>query len=219
MKTIIDELSLFINEWAIDYLEASPENDVKSWGFAELVGRESRGKKGESTQPIPMTINGTSDRQRISLDDKYKFISWIRWVAPVQTFEDPDDGWGLKVKRRKRIPLRVVVAHKVELGEDVIYELARSLPGKLMLSGYEFVYIDQYSIDPDHENIYRIELGETVYEKHRFPWNVYVLNVDIICSDSKCEFIPADDDWVLATGTWNDAAYWKNDAIWRDVPV
>lgn len=219
MKIIIDEISLFINEWAVDYLEASPENDVKSWGFAELVRRESKGKDKTSTQPIPMTINGTSDRQRISLDDKYKFITWIRWVSPVQTFQDADDGWGLRPARRKRIPIRIVVAHKVELGEDVIYDLARSLPAALMLSGYEFVYLDQYQIDPDHENIYVTELGETVYEKHRFPWNLYVINLDVICSDSKCEFIPSDDAWILSTGTWNDAEYWKDDAIWQDTPV
>jgi hypothetical protein len=218
LKLIIDELSVFIHEWAVENTDASPENTVKSWGFAELVKREAKGKK-ESTQPIPMTINGTPDRVKISLDDRLNFISWIRWIAPVQTFEDPDDGWGLRIRRRKRIPLRVVVAHKVELGEDLIFDLARSLPGKLMLSGYEFVYIDQYSIDPDHETIYRTELGETVYEKHRFPWNLYVINVDIICSDSKCEFIPSDDAWVLSTGTWNDAEYWQDDAIWQDLPV
>jgi hypothetical protein len=218
LKSIIDELSLFIDEWAND-LVYSPDIIVKSWGFAELVRRESKGKDKVSTQPIPMTINGTSYRQRISLDDKYDFINWIRWVAPVNTFEDADDGWGLRVRRRKRIPIRIVVAHKVELGEDVIYDLARALPGKLMLTGYEFVYLDQYQIDPDHETIYTTELGETVYEKHRFPWNLYVINVDIICSDSKCEFIPSDDAWVLSTGVWNDAEYWKDDAIWQDEPV
>lgn len=191
MKKIIDEISDFINEWAIDYLDSSPDIEVKSWGFVELVRRESKGKDKTSTQPIPMTITGTSNRKQVSLQDKFKFISWIRWVSPVSSFDSPEDAWGLKVGRRKRLPIRIVIAHKVELGEDLIHELAAALPEALIIDGFDYVWLQQYSVDPDHETIYRTELGETVYESHRFPWNLYTINLDVDYIEGKfCPPVP-----------------------------
>lgn len=178
MKKIIDEISAFIHQWAIDNLEASPDSEVKTWGFVELVNRQSKGQR-TTTQPIPMTINGTGDRQQVSLDDRQKFISWIRWVSPTFSTDAPEDAWGLKPGRRKRMPLRIVIAHRVELGEDIVHELAEAIPESIFVDGFDYVWPQQFSIDPDHETIYRTELGETVYESHRFPWNLYVINLDV----------------------------------------
>lgn len=77
------------------------------------------------------------------------------------------------------MPLRIVIAHRVELGEDIVHELAEAIPESIFVDGFDYVWPQQFSIDPDHETIYRTELGETVYESHRFPWNLYVINLDV----------------------------------------
>lgn len=201
MKKIIDEISAFIDEWVNETLETSPDTVVKSWGFAELVNRQSKGNSKTTTQPIPMTINGTADRERISLDDKYQFISWIRLVSPTFSIDAPDDAWGLKPGRRKRMPLRIVIAHRVELGEDLVYDLGAAIPESIFVDGFDYVWPQQYTVDPDHETIYRTELGETVYELHRFPWNLYVINIDVdyiegkLCPpEPETEYVEYDDD-------------------------
>jgi hypothetical protein len=179
MEEIIQEIADYIEDWTVDYLASSPGANVKNWGFAELVNREAKGKK-ISSQPIPMTINGTGDRDQISLDDRYDFIEWIRWISPLQSVANDEDSWGLREGKRVRLPLRIVIAHKVTLGENLIFDLVAGLPENLVISGFDIVFLNSdYSIDPDHEAIYKEELGETVYELHRFDWNVYVINLNV----------------------------------------
>ena len=186
MTEIIDAIAEHIKNWTIDYLNDSPGDDIKNWGFVELVQRESKGAK-TSTQPIPMTINGTADREQVALDDRYRLIEWIRWDQPITTSLSEEDSWGLKIGKRQNLPLRVVIAHKVELGENLIVDLVNELPESIAINGFDFVFLTENStIDPDHETIYRTELGQTVYEAHRFPWNLYVINLNV-------EFIPCRD--------------------------
>lgn len=179
MIEIISAIKAWIQVWATDYIDRSPDNLVQSWGFSELVFRDATAKQKTSTQPIPMTINCSGDRQQISLDDKFKVISWIRWTSPEFNTKNEEDQWGLDDGRRKILPLRILVAHTVDLGENLIHELATDLPPLFYLTGFDFVFLEDWSIDPDHEGIYRTELGDTVYEKHRFPWNVYAINLNV----------------------------------------
>lgn len=178
MKRIIDAIAEHIENWSIANVDQSPLA-VKNWGFVELANRESKGDKSTSTQPIPMTINGTGDREQVSLDDKYDIIEWIRWVSPIQSVVNPEDSWGLKEGKRKSLPLRIVIAHKVELGEDLIVDIAENLPQIITLTGFDFIFIEGWSINPDHEQIYNTELGATVYELHRFDWNIYTIDLDV----------------------------------------
>lgn len=179
MEEIVNAISDFIAQWVTDNTDISPDSKIKNWGFVELTKRESKGKKSTSEQPIPMTINGTGDREQVSLDDRYDFIEWIRWVSPVQSVINQDDSWGLKEGKRKSVPLRIVIAHKVEIGEDLIIQIAENLPELFRITGFDFVFLQSWSIDPDHETIYQIELGNTVYEQHRFGWNVYVIDLNV----------------------------------------
>jgi hypothetical protein len=186
MEDIVREVSRYVNEWALQNLQLSPDTLAKDWSFAELVNRESRGKdKKETVQPIPVTINGTGDREQISLNDKYDFINWVRVTVPARRVRNAEDAFGLSQGNRQGFSLRMVIAHKVELGEDVAYDIAASLPETLYLDGYNFVFVsDEYTVDPDHEKIYLTELGKTVYELHRFNWNLYTIDVNV--EYSKC---------------------------------
>lgn len=179
MNDIINAIAEHIQNWTIDFVGGTPDLTVKNWGFVELSNRTSKGNKSTSTQPIPMTINGTGDRQQVSLDDRFQFIEWIRWTDRARAVVNPDDQWGLKEGKRKTLPLRIVIAHRVELGEDLIFQIAENLPQIITLTGYEFIFLEGWEIDNSHEQIYRTELGDTVYEQHRFDWNIYTIDLNV----------------------------------------
>lgn len=198
MSEIIQAIADFIEDWVQD--QASPI-EVKNWGFAELARRTSRGKKigqdqGKGEQPIPMTINGTGEREQISLDDTFSWIHWIRVPGRAQVVSNPADSWGLKEGRQQNLGLRIVIAHKVELGENLVNNLVNEIPESLILAGFEYVWINPGSlIDYDHETIYNTELGNTVYEKHRFDWNLYVIELGVQflpCVDYSPQTVPDD---------------------------
>lgn len=154
--------------------EEYPLIPSKLFGFTELVTKMD--------QPFPVVVNGTGDRSviQVSLDDRYDFISWIRLPGTINNSQDEDDNWGLKTSKRLQAGLRWVIAHDVTLGENLINDLVSGLPVILYnIPGYDFVFIDEdIDIDADHEAIYRTELGETAYEKHRFDWNIYVVELN-----------------------------------------
>lgn len=198
MNEIIVAIADFIEEWVED--QASPIR-IKNWGFAELAKRTSRGKKigrdqGVGEQPIPMTINGTGEREQISLDDTFDWIHWIRVPGRAQVNFNDADTWGVREGKQHNLGLRIVIAHSVTLGENIINNLVNDLPESLILAGFEYVWINPASIiDYDHETIYNTELGNTVYEKHRFDWNLYVieLNVQFLpCVDYTPQTVPDD---------------------------
>lgn len=185
MIEIIDRVSDFIETWANDYASTLI---VKNWGFVELSKKGARGNRGYSVaeQPIPMTINGTGERLQVSLDDRMNFIFWIRILNRPSFNPDTDDEWGVKQSRRQVLPLRIVLCHRVELGEDLVHYIVNDLPKSIIIPGYEFVHLEGGSIDYDHEEIHDTELGKTNYEKHRFDWNIYVINLDAefgLCAD------------------------------------
>jgi len=182
MPGIIDTISLSMEDWVLDYFgDVSADMHFKNWGFVELAYRGSKGKTGNtSQQPIPVTINGTGQRDQVSLDDRYDYMHWIRWPEPLTSVDSEEDSWGLRAGKRMHLPLRIVVATKVGVGENFILELVNGLPENVVVPGFDFVFLNSdYSIDPDHEEIYRTELGNTVYEQHRFDWNLYVINLSV----------------------------------------
>ena len=162
-----------IDVWTSDRYSAYTK---KLWGFCELVRKTS----GGTEQAMPMTIpSNPSDRQlQVSLDDRYNFITWIRWAQPVSYSNNDDWTWGKSESRIGNLQLRLVLAHKRVLGEDLVFDFINAFPSKFTISGFQFVFTEATpTIDPDHETIYQTELGNTVYEKHRFDWNIYVLNI------------------------------------------
>lgn len=153
-----------------------PDLDRKLWGFCELAHRTI----SNADQPTVMTINGTTGRQHVTLDDRYEFITWFRLENGIRFQNNDEWSFGFKESRFQTAKLRWVIAHRVELGENLIYSLVNGLPEQLSVLGYQFAFISpEGDIDYDHESIYRTELGNTVYEKHRFPWNIYVINLNV----------------------------------------
>lgn len=192
MKEIIDRISQFIQEWAEDRSSALI---VRNFGFCELVNRSSRGTsrnrqniQSVSSQPIPITIPGDgSEAEQVSLDDRFNFVFWVRRNGRVTTSESIDDSWGLQQGKRQNLPLRIVIAHRNNLGEDLVYELSQDLPERIYINGFDLVFISANGeVDDDHETIHNTELGQTNYEKHRFTWNIYTINLNV-------EFIPCTD--------------------------
>lgn len=180
MKDVVDKMAEFIETWAEDQASSLI---VKNYGFAELVNRESRGKTSTGNQPIPITIPGDgSEALQIALDDQFNFIFWIRVLRTVSTRND-QDAWGLKDGKRLSLPMRIVIAHRNNLGEDLVYNLANDIPASFVIPGFEFANTENIDVDNDHEVIHDTELGKTNYEKHRFTWNIYVINLNV-------EFIP-----------------------------
>lgn len=161
-----------IDAWTLNRYDHYNE---KLYGFCELMRKTA----GENSAPqvFPVTIPG---RKQVSLDDRYNFITWIRWENPA-TYEDSEEwSFGDSEARVGSIQLRLILAHRVELGEDLVFDFINAFPSKFTVSGYQFVFVEgRPSIDPDHEAIYTAELGNTVYEKHRFNWNLYALNITV----------------------------------------
>lgn len=181
-----------------------PDLERKIWGFCELAHRHNKGDNSIGDQPVPMTINGTTDRKQVSLDDRYQFITWMRIPGRIQV--NPNDEWsfGLKESRFNTVGIRWVIAHRVELGENLIYSLVDAFPEKLAVDGFQFAFVNpNIEIDYDHENIYLTELGKTVYEKHRFPWNLYVINLNvefIVCEGYRSQISCCNDSLLTETG-------------------
>jgi hypothetical protein len=151
--------------------------DTKLFGFCELM-RKSAGEGGVE-QVFPVTIPG---RVHVAIDDRYNFITWIRWAQPATYEVNEDWSFGNSEARVGVLPLRIVLAHKTSLGENLVFDFINAFPSKFDVDGFSFVFTNaNLSIDPDHEEIVKAELGPAgyiVYEKHRVTWNVYVINVN-----------------------------------------
>lgn len=159
----------------------------KLYGFCELMtksAKDSKGKPfgGSGSQPMPVTIPG---RQQVAIDDRYEFITWVRWVDPVRYEVNEGYSFGRNKAREGGITLRIVIAHRVKLGEALVFNFVYGLPVQFNLPGYKYVFVeDSPTVNPDHESIYTTELGNTAYEKHRFEWNLYT--VDVTMSFIQC---------------------------------
>lgn len=152
---------------------------MKLWGYCELMTRQG--------QVMPVTIPG---RLQVSLDDRYDLITWIRRdgnLTLASDIEGEDWSFGIQQAPVQKQNLRIVLAHKVSIGEDFIIDFIKAFPRLFDVDGYSLVSVDRtgISVDTDHEDVYRIELAETNYEKHHFTWNVYAVTVPI-------EYIPCE---------------------------
>jgi hypothetical protein len=192
LETVDDWFGSFV---AARYPDDEMSTFLKSFGYTELVTRSN----DTTSQVFPMVINGTADRgHQIALDDRFQVMTWFRLPGQVTTSTDIEgNNWafGFQESPVQKAGIRWVIAHRVELGEEFIFDLLQNIPGKLSVDGYQIASIDRTSLnlDADHETIYRTELGNTVYEKHRFTWNLYVITLNLnyiinpnCSSDSGC---------------------------------
>lgn len=153
---------------------------MKLWGYSELVVK--------SNQVMPRTITGSAaEGVQVAIDDRYQINTWMRVTALSlgNEIEGNDWGFGLKEGYVQSATLRFILAHKITIGEDFLITFIKDLPRTLDVDDYAIVSINKkgITVDPDHEAVYRTELGETAYEQHRFNWNVYAITIPI-------EFIP-----------------------------
>lgn len=149
----------------------------KLFGYCELVRKTST----NSEQPFPTTIPG---RKQVSLIDTYDLITWVRLPGTIQPQNDIEgNNWafGLDDAPVQRAGLRMIVAHKISLGENFIINFVKNIPKSFDINGYSIVSINKSDIntDADHEGVYRTELGDTVYEKHRLTWNIYAITLNV----------------------------------------
>lgn len=173
MTGIIDALDEWLNQNYGNYSHTF-------WGFCEL----SRRTHDSATQPIPVKPNGTHKRDQIALDDKKQMVTWSRIednYATSTDIEGNDWDFGITTATVNTLAIRWVFALKVELGENLIYQISHQIPDFLTVSGFNLVSVNraEITVDPDHETIYLTELGQGKYGQHRFPWNLYVINVPI----------------------------------------
>lgn len=202
MIAIIEKM----DEWTAEHFAATSPFNMKLWGHCELAKRSSQGDSTTGEAPIVITINGTSNRQPVTLDDRYDFISWWRTPTAVNlqnTIDGSDWGFGFDSGRVQKITFRWVIAWKVGHGEMIALNLASELPARIEIEGYQFVSIDKINttIEHDDEGIYATELGNTVYEKRRTTWNLAVINlVAEYILDPNCEGSQCCDDSYMTEG-------------------
>lgn len=170
MTDIIEQIDV----WTTD--EYSSVNKLL-FGYCELMRKTAGGNE----QLMPVTI---PERKQVSLNDRYDLVTWIRLPGTIQPRNDIDGsqwGFGLDDGPVQRATLRMIVAHKVTLGENFIINFIKNFPSLLEVNGYDIISVDRpgISVDADHEAVYRAELSDTVYEKHRFTWNIYALAINI----------------------------------------
>lgn len=176
MTEIIEAIDAYTADYFNGYV-------LKNWGFCELMKKTAG--EGQTEQPMPVTIPG---RKQVAVQDTYEIVTWIRQTSPVQYTASEDWSFGKNEARFATLPLRIVFANKVSLSdsENLVYQYLQDFPSKLSVPDHQFVFINaDPSVDPDHESIWLTELGNTTYEKHRFPWNIYAISLNvqfIICA-------------------------------------
>jgi hypothetical protein len=172
MNDFTEQIDAFTAEFLT---ESYPDATSRLYGYCELVRKKD--------QPFPVVINGTADRStvnQIALNDQYDVITWVRLPGTIRAITSEQDTWGLKEGRRQQVTLRWIVAHKVTIGENFIIDLLQHVPGSFTIDGYQFVLVSEdINVDADHEGVYTTELGNTEYEKHRFDWNIYAVELTL----------------------------------------
>lgn len=171
MKDICDHLDRVL-------LDLFPNDGIKFNGLCQMVSKVD--------QVHPVTIE---DNKQVSIDDKWDVIMFHRlngqgnFIGSDGT--DEDQGFGRTTRRAFSQPMRTIIAHKVNKGEEWIYDFLEQWPEEINVKDsaginiYDFVDFEDLNIDTDQESIYINEWGNNSYEKHRIPWNIYALEYNV----------------------------------------
>lgn len=163
MKDICDRLDAVL-------LNAFPNDGIKFAGLCQLV------LKGN--QPHPVTIE---DNKQIAIDQKWDVLCYHRLNGKGDFLPDEEQDFGRSTGRTRVQPIRTIIAHKVEKGEEWIDYFLNGWPESISVTDaagtniYDFVDIESMGLDVDQEGIYTTEFGGGDYEKHRIPWNIYAI--------------------------------------------
>lgn len=147
---------------------------LKAYGLCELV------QKDDKPNPVTVTpINNT--RTPAQIHDRFNGIFYHRLLYS-NYVEDLDHSFGDQLRKKFTVRMRVVVAYKIKLGEEFMFEFVAEFPEKLStteLTDYKFVHLGQGNLIADHEAVFIQEYGNNSYEKHRTSWNIFALEYDI----------------------------------------
>lgn len=165
MKEICDKLDEVL-------LGLFPNDGIKFSGLCQLVAKED--------QPHPTTI---PDNKQVSIDQKFNVITYHRIFGDAAFDESEEQDFGRSTGRTIVQPMIMIVASKVEKGEEWIYGFMGGFPESIetddLSETYDFIDIENMSLEVDQEGIYNREFGNGDYEKHRIPWNVYGVRYDV----------------------------------------
>jgi hypothetical protein len=147
--------------------------NLKQFGYCEIMRKSFEG--GEEVFPV-----GAVTRERVQILDKHNIVTWAHWITPANYEKSSEWSFGKTEAREATAQIRYLFAHKTTLGENLINDFVNAFPNKLTVSGYQFVFVDPaITVDPDHEQIHNSEFGNSNYEKHRFTWNIYAINITV----------------------------------------
>jgi hypothetical protein len=163
-------LETILNEIDQALLSTFKNKGLKAYGLCELITKDKKVN--------PVTCNKTRDVAQIH--DAFNGIFYHRILSSNPFQEDEEFSFGSIVKRRHSKNMRLVMAFKVELGENFVNEFINEIPDKITtLSNYKFVFLGPGTLIEDHEAVTLQEYGQIPYEKHRTSWNIYALEYDI----------------------------------------
>lgn len=163
------------------YLSLYPE--YKFWGLSEIV---TKAKDRFPVQCVP--VNG--NREKVCLDDSYDCVVWHRQISATR-IENEEESFGLVLQKEFNVILRTIVAYKIELGEEFMFDFIDNFPNANTnsgsfdstfditfqgLSGYLVLDAEPGDINLDHEAIARDEEIHTQYNQHRICWNIFTFD-------------------------------------------
>jgi hypothetical protein len=151
-------------------LAALPTAGLKAYGLCELI------KKSDQQEPVTVDIK----RKPAAFIDSMNGHYYWRFIGGTEA-EDEEMSFGIDIADRISPRMRIFIAHKIQLGEEFIFEFVKTIPKKLALDGYKFIHRSS-SIDliTDHEGVYNQEYNDkTAYERHRTTHNIYAIEFNL----------------------------------------
>ena len=128
-------------------LSELPSSGLKAYGLCELVLKDN--------QPHPVTYD--LKRTQAQIHDRYDGIFYHRLLNS-ESQEDLDMSFGVDILDRTLARFRIVLAYKVQLGENFIMDFVRAIPKKIELDNYKFIHRSQgVTLIADHEGVYNQE--------------------------------------------------------------
>lgn len=150
-------------------LAALPNAGLKAYGLCELIKKQN--------QPIPTTVDST--RKTAEIRSEFDGVFYHRLLS-ASLLQDEDMSFGDELSDRISARLRTVLAYKVHLGEDFIFDFGKVIPQKIELNGFKFIQRSAaMDLIADHEAVHDQEWGATDYERHRTPWNIFAIEYNV----------------------------------------
>jgi hypothetical protein len=163
-------LEKICNSIDLEILKALPNAGLKAYGLCELI------KKGDQQNPV--TVDST--RKIASFVDSMNGHFYHRLLNSNQN-EDEDMSFGDELIIKTAARIRTVLAYKIKLGEEFIFDFINAIPQKTKMDGYKFIH-RSVAIDliVDHEGVYNQEYNETTaYERHRTTYNIFAIEYNL----------------------------------------